>query len=237
MRSRGARAGVFAVAVLGSGCVATKPYVRTEVEKSAARTQQQLDVVDHRLDAMEREISEEKARLDGVEADVRQVRTAVEETAKKSDRALELVIKAGPRTEGAVSPAAPTTSGVPPPKAAEPVAAAPEALVVHFAAGQWQLDNQARSALLKALKRLRANPSVAVRLEGHADSVGSPSQNLELSQRRADEVRRFLVGNGIKRHRIEVLAMGEARPIASNRSPAGRDQNRRVAITLFTPAQ
>jgi outer membrane protein OmpA-like peptidoglycan-associated protein len=237
MPSRGVRAAAFAIAVLASGCVATKPYVRTEVEQSAARTQQQLDVVDHRLDAMEREIDEEKARLGGVEADVRQVRTAVQETAKKADQAMELVIKAGPRTEAALSPAAPTTSGAPPPKPAEPVAAAPETLVVHFPAGQWQLDNPARSALLKALKRLRENPSVAVKLEGHADSVGSPSQNLELSQRRADEVRRFLVGNGIKRHRIEVLAMGEARPIASNRSPAGRDQNRRVAITLFTPAK
>jgi outer membrane protein OmpA-like peptidoglycan-associated protein len=228
-------AGVFALAVLGGGCVATRPYVRTEVERSAARTQEQLEVVDHRLDALERETSEERARLGAAEADVRRVQTAVEETAKKTDQAMELLIKAGPRTEGAASPVAPATSGVPPPKAAERVA--PETLVVHFAVAQWQLDNQARSALLKALKRLRENPSVAVKLEGHADSVGSPSQNLELSQRRADEVRRFLVGNGIKRHRIEVLAMGEARPIASNRSPAGRDQNRRVAITLITPAQ
>jgi outer membrane protein OmpA-like peptidoglycan-associated protein len=229
------RAGLFALAVLVGGCLATKPYVRTEVEQSAARTQEQLDVMDHRLDALEREGGEERARLGAVEADVRQVRTAVEETAKRTDQAMELVIKAGPRTEGAGSPAAPTTSGVPPPKAAERVA--PATLVVHFAVGQWQLDNQARSALLKALKRLRKDPAVAVKLVGHADSVGSPSQNLELSQRRADEVRRFLVGNGVKRHRIEVLAMGEARPIASNRSPEGRDQNRRVAITLFTPAQ
>jgi outer membrane protein OmpA-like peptidoglycan-associated protein len=49
-------------------------------------------------------------------------------------------------------------------------------------------------------------------------------------------VRRFLVANGVKQGRIQTLAMGEARPAASNRSPTGRDQNRRVAVTL-RPAQ
>jgi outer membrane protein OmpA-like peptidoglycan-associated protein len=228
---------LLALALLGGGCVATRPYVRTEVEKSEARTQQQLDTVDHRLDTIEREIGEEKARLGTVDADVRQIRSLVEETAKKADQAIELVIRADPGTEGARTPAPPSVIRVPTPRAAEPLTAAPETLVVHFGVGQWQLDNQSRTALLKALKRLRENPSLTVRLEGHADSVGSPSQNVELSQRRADEVRRFLVGNGIKRNRIEVLARGEARPVASNRSPTGRDQNRRVAITLFPPAK
>jgi outer membrane protein OmpA-like peptidoglycan-associated protein len=223
--------GLLALVLPGAGCVATKRYVRTEVERSEARTEQQVHRVDHRLDTLERELGEEKARLGTLDTEVYQVRAMVEETAKKADRAMELVIKAGP------APASPTVSRVPTPKPPEPPAAAPETLLVHFESGQWQLDNQARLALLKALKRLRENPSLMVMLEGHADNVGSHSQNLELSQRRADEVWRFLVGNGVKRNRIEVLARGEARPIASNRSPAGRDQNRRVAITLLPPVK
>ena len=90
--------------------------------------------------------------------------------------------------------------------------------------------------LLKALTRLQRNPALVARLDGYADNVGSPSLNLKLSQRRADEVRRFLVANGVKQGRIQTLAMGEAWPAASNRSPTGRDQNRRVAVTL-RPAQ
>ena len=82
------------------------------------------------------------------------------------------------------------------------------------------------------MKRLRENPALVVKLEGHSDSVGPPTQNLMLSQRRADEVWRFLVTNGVKRTRIEVQAIREAQPVASNPSPQGRDQNRRVAITL-----
>jgi len=48
-------------------------------------------------------------------------------------------------------------------------------------------------------------------------------------------VRRFLLESGVERSRIEALAVGEARPMASNRSQAGRGQNRRVAITVFAP--
>ena len=73
-----------------------------------------------------------------------------------------------------------------------------------------------------------------VKIEGYTDSAGSGRINVKLSQRRADEVWRFLVGNGIKRNRIETQAMGEARPVASNDSPGGRDQNRRVSVTLLS---
>ena len=96
---------------------------------------------------------------------------------------------------------------------------------------------RARLALLKALKRLRDNPSFRVKLEGHTDNVGLPSQNLELSERRAQEVRRFLVGSGIKRNRIEVLAIGEPGqwpPIAAQRAATRTGESR---VTLLTPAK
>src|SRR5262249_22157253 len=115
----------------------------------------------------------------------------------------------------------------------EPVASASDIVTPRFGFAQWQLDNPARLALLKVVKRLPEHPALMVTLEGHSDNVGSSSQNLEISVRRAQEVRRFPVGNGVKRNRIEVRAIGEARPIASNRSATGRDQNRRVAITVL----
>ena len=138
------------------------------------------------------------------------------------------------KAEDAARAVPPTASSVSAPKTPEPVTGATETLVVHFGFGRWQLDNPSRLALLKAVKRLRENPALMVKVVGHADNVGSPSQNLQLSQRRADEVGRFLIESGIKRNRIQTLAIGEARPVASNHSPTGRDQNRRVAITLVT---
>ena len=237
MRRRVVLVSLVALVLPAAGCLATRPYVHTEVQKSDARKQQQLDTVDHRLDAIERELGEEKTRLGTLDQDIHQIRVVVEETAKQADQAKELAVKAATKAEGATRDAPQTASLVPQPKTPEPVAGAPESLVVRFEFAQWQLDNQARLALLKVVQRLRENPVLIVKLEGHADNVGSPSQNLELSERRAQEVRRFLVGSGVKRNRIEVRAIGESRPIASNRSPTGRDHNRRVAITVLAPSK
>jgi outer membrane protein OmpA-like peptidoglycan-associated protein len=225
---------LVALALPAAGCLATKPYVRTEVQRTDARTQQQLETVDRRLDAIEHELDQERTRLGALEADIHQVRAVAEETAKQGDQIREMVREIELRGADAARTVPPTASSASAPKTPEPVT---ETLVVHFGFGQWQLDNPSRLALLKAVKRLRENPALMVKVVGHADNVGSPSQNLQLSQRRADEVGRFLIESGIKRNRIQTLAIGEARPVASNRSPTGRDQNRRVAITLLTPTR
>ena len=114
-----------------------------------------------------------------------------------------------------------------------PEARTAEALVVNFGSAEWRLDNAARLTLLEVVRQLRDNPALMVTLEGHTDSVGPPSQNLHLSQRRVDEVRRFLLESGVERNRIAAVAVGEAQPMASNRTTAGRDLNRRVSITLL----
>ncbi len=71
-----------------------------------------------------------------------------------------------------------------------------------------------------------------VMVEGHTDSVGSQEYNLFLSQRRADAVRSALISKGIAANRINTKGYGETFPIASNSSPAGRQQNRRVEIVI-----
>jgi outer membrane protein OmpA-like peptidoglycan-associated protein len=221
---RGGRASIIGLALVGTGCLATKPYVRTELQKSDARTQEQRETVDRRLTSAERDLGVDKARRGALEGDVHQIRVAVGETTKQVDATRGLAVKA-------VAKAAPAPATHP------PVARTAETLLVYFGFAEWQLDNPARLTLLEAVKRLRNDPALIVKLEGHADNIGSPSRNLELSQRRADEVRRFLLESGIKRSRIEARAAGEVRPIASNRSPAGRDQNRRVSITLAPPTE
>jgi outer membrane protein OmpA-like peptidoglycan-associated protein len=213
----------------GAGCLATRPYVRTEVQKSDERTQQQLQVVDHRLGTVERDLAEERAQRVKLEGDIDNVRTQVTETAKQADETRERVA----RVEGTARDAQHAPTDVAPAKTPVPVARGPETLMVYFKSADWLLDKTALLALEWALSRLRENPALIVKLEGHADTVGSAAQNMKLSQRRADEVWRFLVMNGIKRNRIEASAVGEAQPIASNESGAGRGQNRRVGVTLL----
>jgi len=71
-----------------------------------------------------------------------------------------------------------------------------------------------------------------VEVAGHTDSTGSASYNQQLSQLRATSVSSYLSGHEVRVDRMMTLGAGESRPIASNDSQAGRQQNRRVEITI-----
>lgn len=88
-------------------------------------------------------------------------------------------------------------------------------------------------ALQETVEILRAEDGeFALVLEGHTDSIGSDSYNMALSERRAASVRAWLVDNGIPSARIRAVGFGESRPVADNKSAAGRAQNRRVEQKL-----
>ncbi len=74
-----------------------------------------------------------------------------------------------------------------------------------------------------------------IRIYGYTDSVGGKAYNEELSLRRADAVKRVLVGRGVQEKQITSLGMGEADPVASNDSAAGRKKNRRVVMNIDVP--
>ncbi len=80
---------------------------------------------------------------------------------------------------------------------------------------------------------LNKYPTRKVSVEGHTDSVGSDDYNLALSQRRAESVRSAIMARGISSDRITAKGFGELYPVASNDTPAGRQQNRRVEILIF----
>lgn len=69
-------------------------------------------------------------------------------------------------------------------------------------------------------------------IAGHTDSVGSDSSNQALSERRAASVGSYLGGKGVNGQRLITTGMGESQPVASNDTPDGRSQNRRVEVTL-----
>ena len=74
-----------------------------------------------------------------------------------------------------------------------------------------------------------------VRVMGFADSRGDKSYNRELSEKRAEAVKSYLVGNGkIEAARVSVEPMGEAMPVATNATATGRQENRRVEIAVRT---
>ncbi len=71
-----------------------------------------------------------------------------------------------------------------------------------------------------------------VQIVSHTDSIGTTSYNEQLSVRRADSVKDFLIKRGVDPSKITILGMGERSPAADNTTPDGRAKNRRVVIML-----
>jgi OOP family OmpA-OmpF porin len=103
---------------------------------------------------------------------------------------------------------------------------------VLFESNRADLKPGAMRTLSPLVTFLKEHPTRTVSIEGHTDSVGSQPYNLELSERRAEAVRSFLVAQGIEPGRITAVGYGEAYPVSSNDTEAGRQQNRRVEVVL-----
>jgi outer membrane protein OmpA-like peptidoglycan-associated protein len=103
---------------------------------------------------------------------------------------------------------------------------------VLFETNQAALKSGALQNLYPLVTFLRDNPERTTKIEGHTDSMGNENYNLELSQRRAESVRAFLVQNGVEPNRIIARGYGETAPVASNETAAGRQQNRRVELVF-----
>lgn len=103
---------------------------------------------------------------------------------------------------------------------------------VLFRSGASALMPESRERLAEVADALRSAPEGTVIIEGHADSVGPEDANQQLSQRRAEEVRVYLIERGMPADRIIAVGRGESQPLASNDSAEGRAMNRRVEIIL-----
>lgn len=104
---------------------------------------------------------------------------------------------------------------------------------VYFATGKARIRERSHELLNQVATALETNPDLRVMVEGHTDSVGSSSTNLRLSQRRADAVRDYLIGRGIEPDRLTAVGFGEEKPIDTNRTKRGRENNRRVEFTIL----
>ena len=105
-----------------------------------------------------------------------------------------------------------------------------ETLAVHFGFDRWELDDGAETALLSIVQELQKNPRLTVDLEGYTDPVGTNNYNIQLSQRRVEAVRRYLVKKGVDQPRIQAVGLGPLVDRDSKEAPAKR---RKVSVNLM----
>jgi OmpA-OmpF porin, OOP family len=103
---------------------------------------------------------------------------------------------------------------------------------VNFDFSSAKLTAESYPILYDAAKTLLKNPNMKVEIQGYTDNIGTPGYNKELSQKRADAVKNYLVSKGVSTSRLTVVGMAESNPIADNNTADGRAINRRIEFKV-----
>ena len=103
-----------------------------------------------------------------------------------------------------------------------------------FQPNQAALAQEFIEELERVVRLLFVRPTMKLRIEGHADLTGPHDKNMELSVKRAEAVKQYLISSGIQSSRLEVAGYGDTRPIADNASEEGRRLNRRIEFVVLS---
>ena len=105
---------------------------------------------------------------------------------------------------------------------------------VKFPADSSKLSPEARQRLTDFAEKLKSdNRNVYLEIQGHTDSTGSDGSNQRLGEERAEAVRLFMNQHGVPLNRMSTISYGKQDPVASNKTRAGRAQNRRVVLIVM----
>lgn len=102
-----------------------------------------------------------------------------------------------------------------------------------FDFNSYALRPEAREHLSSLAASLNEYPESEVLVVGHTDSSGSDEYNQTLSENRANAAGAFLIRSGVSPSRVKMMGLGETEPVASNDTPDGMQQNRRVEVAIF----
>ncbi len=102
-----------------------------------------------------------------------------------------------------------------------------------FAFNSSTLTAEMKTQLREFAGTLNEYDETNILIDGHTDSVGSEKYNMDLSEKRADAVHDYLVSLGVNRARLGIRGFGETQPVGSNETDSGRQDNRRVEVSIW----
>ncbi len=213
--------GALLLMVGASGC-ATKGWVLEELGRQQAElgTQQaemgqridqvgsETQRVSKRVDSVEGRVGQAVQKADSTSARVGALESSVTSASEAARGAREHAGAAMNRAEAVDSRVTKLSSTQPSAKQNRHNARMVDTLNVQFGFDRSDLDDGAQTTLLGLVKELQANPNLIVELVGYTDTKGAREYNYNLSQRRVDAVRRFLVERGVQSSRIQAVGLG-----------------------------
>ena len=212
---------VAAFAVMGSAGCATKKFVRARVNERVTPLENRTG----ELEETSRRNSQDIARINDAVTDVR----------GRADRAQTQADTALARAEEASTRAGAAEQSVGDLRSNLDNYALQNTATVNFAFDSYELTPEARAALDRVAEQIKDRNNFILEIQGFADARGTETYNNQLTEKRADTVRRYLAERyNIALFRMHVLGFGSLRAVADNGTPEGRAQNRRVEVRLLT---
>jgi outer membrane protein OmpA-like peptidoglycan-associated protein/Tol biopolymer transport system component len=105
---------------------------------------------------------------------------------------------------------------------------------IFYETNKFTLKQESQAELNKVVQLLNENPTLKIEISGHTDNVGNSKQNQLLSNNRAMEVAKYIATKGVTKSRVVAKGLGSTRPIADNKSEAGRAKNRRTELKVIS---
>jgi outer membrane protein OmpA-like peptidoglycan-associated protein len=218
---------ITVLAIGGSTACATKKFVRTSVGE-----------VNEKVDAQGRSLEETQERTRKNEGRISEVDQKAAAAASAAQAAHDAANAANSAANAAASTANEVGGKV------DVIDKANRRLVFetvlsedqgNFKFGKTNLPDQAKARLDEMVSQLKQDPkNIYLEIEGHTDNVGDKRTNERLGLERAEAVKRYLYEQyQIPLHKINVISYGEEKPVAPNKTRAGRAQNRRVVIKVL----
>ena len=210
-----------AMVVFGSVGCATKKYVRNRVSE-------RVTPLEHRTGELEETSRRNTQDIARLSTDITDVKGRADRAQTQADTALTRADEANTRVTGA-------EQSVNDLRANLDNYSLQSTASVRFNFDSYELTPEATQALDQLASQIKDRDNFILEIQGFADAIGSDAYNNQLTQRRANAVRRYIAErHNVTLFRMHILGFGEIRPVADNKTAEGRAENRRVEIRLLT---
>ncbi|HMG36900.1 MAG TPA: OmpA family protein [Blastocatellia bacterium] len=221
MKLRAIAVFVIALAIVTGSACATKKYVRNRVNE-------RVTPLENRTGELEETSRRNTQDISRLSRDIEDVRQRTDRAQQQADRAASSAEQANTRVGG-------VEQSITDLRANLDKYTTQKTVTVQFEANKADLSPEAASALDELASQIRDRNGFLLEIQGFASAEGNPTKNELLSQARSESVRRYLAEHHkIPLFRMSLLGFGASRPVASNDTLEGREQNRRVEVTLLT---